>query len=43
MMVEIEELEYCLLRPEESEVDMRHIVINAKRKKHRMRRGGVSS
>ena len=33
--VEIEELECCLLGPEESELDIRHIVTNAKGKKRR--------
>ena len=35
MKVEIGELEHCLLGPEESEVAIRHIVMNAKGKKRR--------
>ena len=35
MKVEIEELEYDLRGPEESEVDIRHIVTNARGKKRR--------
>ena len=35
MNLEMEELEYCLLGPEESEVDIRHIAMNASGKKRR--------
>ena len=35
MKVEIEALEYCLLEGEESEVDIRHIAMNASGKKLR--------
>ena len=44
MKVDTEELEHCLLGPEESEVDIRHIVINANGKKRRsVRRVRVTS
>ena len=35
LKVEVEELEYCLLGPEESEVGIRHIAMNARSKKLR--------
>ena len=33
LKVEIEELEYCLVGPEESDIDIRHITMNARGKK----------
>ena len=35
LKVEVEELEYCLLGPEESEVGIRHIAMNARSRKLR--------